>query len=125
MLASSRAFVINQFGLSGERTQAGRLAGWFDSVVGVWCSAVQLLQPSLEMPATRGTSLPAACSPCLAPPAVCFIHVLPRLGPLSLAPYLRAAFVWEDGGYRAKTFNFYIFPRPFEGSDKRFVCQAS
>ena len=37
---------------------------------------------------------------------------------------LSAAFVWEEGAYRAKTFNFYIFPRPFEGSDKRFVCQA-
>ncbi|PRW61321.1 poly(A)-specific ribonuclease PARN isoform X3 [Chlorella sorokiniana] len=36
-----------------------------------------------------------------------------------------SAFVWEDGGYRAKTFNYYIFPRPFEGADKRFVCQAS
>lgn len=32
--------------------------------------------------------------------------------------------MWEDGGYRAKTFNFYVFPRPFEGSDKRFVCQV-
>jgi hypothetical protein len=35
-----------------------------------------------------------------------------------------AAFVWEDGAYRARTFNFYIFPRPFEGHDKRFVCQV-
>lgn len=36
-----------------------------------------------------------------------------------------SAFVWEGGAYRARTFNFYIFPRPFEGSDKRFVCQSS
>lgn len=40
-------------------------------------------------------------------------------------PVVKAAFVWEDGSYKAKTFNFYIFPRPFEGSDKRFICQAS
>ena len=29
------------------------------------------------------------------------------------------------GSYQARTFNFYLFPRPFEGSDKRFVCQSS
>lgn len=29
------------------------------------------------------------------------------------------------GAYRPRTFNFYTFPRPFEGADKRFVCQAS
>lgn len=44
--------------------------------------------------------------------------------PAAPRPPLSAAFVWEEGAYRAKTFNFYIFPRPFEGSDKRFVCQA-
>jgi poly(A)-specific ribonuclease len=36
-----------------------------------------------------------------------------------------SAYVWEGGAYRPRTFNFYIFPRPFEGADKRFVCQAS
>jgi ABC-type nickel/cobalt efflux system permease component RcnA len=35
-----------------------------------------------------------------------------------------SAYVWEGGAYRPRTFNFYIFPRPFEGADKRFVCQA-
>ncbi|KAL4459112.1 hypothetical protein ABPG75_013977 [Micractinium tetrahymenae] len=36
-----------------------------------------------------------------------------------------SAFVWEDGAYRPRTFNFYLFPRPVEGLDKRFVCQSS
>lgn len=36
-----------------------------------------------------------------------------------------SAFVWEDGAYRPRTFNFYLFPRPVEGVDKRFVCQSS
>lgn len=36
-----------------------------------------------------------------------------------------SAYVWEEGAYRPRTFNFYTFPRPFEGADKRFVCQAS
>ncbi|EFN53567.1 hypothetical protein CHLNCDRAFT_136728 [Chlorella variabilis] len=36
-----------------------------------------------------------------------------------------SAFVWEDGAYRARTYNFHLFPRPSEGIDKRFVCQAS
>ncbi|KAI3424112.1 hypothetical protein D9Q98_009473 [Chlorella vulgaris] len=36
-----------------------------------------------------------------------------------------SAFVWEGGAYRPRTFNFYLFPRPSEGSDKRFVCQSS
>lgn len=29
------------------------------------------------------------------------------------------------GGYVAKTFNFYIFPEPFEGSNRRFTCEAA
>ena len=35
-----------------------------------------------------------------------------------------SAFVWEDGAYRARTYNFHLFPRPSEGIDKRFVCQV-
>ncbi|GAB4813292.1 hypothetical protein N2152v2_000338 [Parachlorella kessleri] len=36
-----------------------------------------------------------------------------------------SAFAWEGGSYSARTFNFYTFPRPFEGYDRRFVSQAS
>ncbi|KAK9818287.1 hypothetical protein WJX72_010105 [[Myrmecia] bisecta] len=36
-----------------------------------------------------------------------------------------SAFCWEEGEYRARTFNFYIFPAPFQGHDRRFLCQAS
>ena len=43
-----------------------------------------------------------------------------------------SAFAWEDasaaaprGQYVAKTFNFYIFPRPFEDRrDRRFMSQV-
>lgn len=54
---------------------------------------------------------------CMPPP-------LPPAPPPPPAPR-PAAFVWEDGAYRPRTFNFYLFPRPVEGVDKRFVCQAS
>ena len=43
-----------------------------------------------------------------------------------------SCFSWEAGGaggegphWAAKTFNFYLFPRPFEGWDRRFLCQVS
>lgn len=36
-----------------------------------------------------------------------------------------STFAWIGGEYQVKTFNFYIFPRPYEDVDKRFVCQAS
>ena len=41
-----------------------------------------------------------------------------------ITQYGLSAFSWEGGCYRAKTFNFYTFPRPFEGYDRRFVCQV-
>ena len=36
-----------------------------------------------------------------------------------------SAFRWEGGAYMARTFNFYIFPRPADGFDARFLCQVS
>lgn len=35
-----------------------------------------------------------------------------------------SCFAWDGQAYRPKTFNLYVFPRPAEGSDKRFVCQV-
>ncbi len=35
-----------------------------------------------------------------------------------------AAFRWDGQRYVARTFNFYLFPRPFQGLDRRFMCQA-
>lgn len=36
-------------------------------------------------------------------------------------------FIWqpETSSYVSKTFNFFIFPRPFQDFDRRFMCQAS
>jgi poly(A)-specific ribonuclease len=36
-----------------------------------------------------------------------------------------SAFCWVDGGWQAKTFNFYVFPRVTDDFDRRFLCQAS
>mmetsp|Transcript_22526 Transcript_22526/g.49239 ORF Transcript_22526/g.49239 Transcript_22526/m.49239 type:complete len:910 (+) Transcript_22526:147-2876(+) len=38
-----------------------------------------------------------------------------------------SAFKWDPitGGYTARTFNFYIWPKPFDTFDRRFLCQAS
>lgn len=38
-----------------------------------------------------------------------------------------SAFCWDAKAhaYQAHTFNFYVFPRPFEAYDRRFMCQAS
>jgi poly(A)-specific ribonuclease len=36
-----------------------------------------------------------------------------------------SAFCWRDGGWQAKTFNFYVFPRVTDDFDRRFMCQAS
>ncbi|KAK9832693.1 hypothetical protein WJX81_000845 [Elliptochloris bilobata] len=35
-----------------------------------------------------------------------------------------AMFQWDGQRYSARTFNFYLFPRPFQGYDRRFMCQA-
>lgn len=35
-----------------------------------------------------------------------------------------SAFKWEGGRYVARTFNFYVFPRPTEGFDRRFLSQV-
>ena len=38
-----------------------------------------------------------------------------------------SAFCWDaaSGSYQARTFNFYLFPRPWQHHDRRFMCQAS
>ena len=78
MLSSSRAFVINQFGLSG-----GGALCW-----------VKPAGPLCSSSAHAPTRLP-----------------------------IPAAFVWKDGRYQARTFNFYIFPRGTDPS-KRFVSDV-
>lgn len=35
-----------------------------------------------------------------------------------------SAFQWEGGRYIARTFNFYVFPRPDDGFDTRFLSQV-
>ncbi len=35
-----------------------------------------------------------------------------------------SAFKWEGSRYVARTFNFYVFPRPTEGFDRRFLSQV-
>lgn len=35
-----------------------------------------------------------------------------------------SAFAWEGERYAARTFNFYLFPRPFGKYDKRFLSQV-
>ena len=35
-----------------------------------------------------------------------------------------SAFKWEGERYVARTFNFYVFPRPAPGFDRRFLSQA-
>jgi CAF1 family ribonuclease len=37
-----------------------------------------------------------------------------------------SAFQWEEASsqYVARTFNFWIFPRPGDGFDPRFLCQV-
>jgi CAF1 family ribonuclease len=35
-----------------------------------------------------------------------------------------SAFSYEGGGYRARTFNFYLFPRRFQEVDRCFMCQV-
>lgn len=36
-----------------------------------------------------------------------------------------STFTWTGAAYEARTFNFYLFPRPYEDVDRRFLCQAS
>lgn len=36
-----------------------------------------------------------------------------------------SAFTWDGSCYRAKTFNFYTFPKPFEEWQPRFLSEAS
>ena len=35
-----------------------------------------------------------------------------------------AMFRWDGRRYIARTYNFYLFPRPFQGYDRRFLCQV-
>lgn len=35
-----------------------------------------------------------------------------------------SAFEWDRDQWVARTWNFYIFPRPSEGQDRRFLCQV-
>lgn len=36
-----------------------------------------------------------------------------------------SAFIWEDGKYQAKTYNFYVFPDTSGNQDRMFLSQAS
>ena len=36
-----------------------------------------------------------------------------------------AMFQWDGQRYAARTYNFYLFPRPFQGYDRRFMCQVA
>lgn len=36
-----------------------------------------------------------------------------------------AMFQWDGQRYAARTYNFYMFPRPFQGYDRRFMCQVA
>ena len=45
----------------------------------------------------------------------------------ALTQFGLSAFVWSETEhrYRPRTFNFYVFPKPVMGFDRRFLSQVS
>jgi hypothetical protein len=70
------------------------------------------------------TPLPAWAPPYLPANTAALQQTLASSRAFVINQFGLSAFVWEGGAYRPRTFNFYLFPRPSEGSDKRFVCQV-